>query len=494
MFGAEACPLSQLIGVNEVIKQAVGIIQMELGRATSIVGSYRVLPLLCSRLARGGKSTTLCLIFDELKKQNVQPIFISFNGSTKFRPRRGESQCAAILRVIALEFVDIGDLDSRSLTCNERNLDRYIGEDHPVVLIIDELNALAAPIDEDAGRMLRELFLDKPNRYLLFSSHIPLSFDPPVSCSYSPPSMRGCHVLGFSSCVDIHALRAMSPGCSSLSPSEVTLFGGIPSLIYSVKALGERKPILRFEDRFPPGSLGTDVDLFQQFVASALDGRRRPKLRCFDEFGIYDQEEHMRWPLCYIDCILSAFTLSNYTEFISGHINDLWTSAGTVESGMDLECVIHIAIAFRCLHCLLLCEGGNIFDRVLSWRGIMVPDEYHTLDSIRGYVSSLTTPANTIIFLVPSYAKCPDFDGIILSGGLTCEYQIKLGGGHPEKNPPEGIIQGYLFRGQSARVQSSKPGWNHLSSDDIASLLGYSLRPLVPSSWPVISSGGDCVG
>lgn len=270
-------------------------------------------PLLCSRLARGGKSTTLCLIFEELKKHKICPIFITFNGSSTFLPRQGETQCAAILRMVALQLVDLRGIDAIRIVCNEDYLDDYLGAACPVVLLIDELNALAAPIDEDAGRMLRRLFLDKPNRYLLFSSHVPLNVDP-IASHYIlspdiPPSSRGCHVLDFTPCIDVLALRAMSSKCSSLSPSEVSLYCGIPSLIYSVKALRERTPALRFAERFAPGCLRDDIGLLADFVATILDGFRRPRLRCFEQYGVFGKDERMRWPLCYIECILSAFSL-----------------------------------------------------------------------------------------------------------------------------------------------------------------------------------------
>jgi hypothetical protein len=108
VFGPAACPQNSLIGVDEVLKSAIQIIERELPRITDAAGSYRVPPMIISRLARGGKTTTLCLLFDELQRLEMRPILITFN-TAYFQLRDGESQCQAILRLIASQLVNIGE-------------------------------------------------------------------------------------------------------------------------------------------------------------------------------------------------------------------------------------------------------------------------------------------------------------------------------------------------------------------------------------------------
>jgi hypothetical protein len=274
-FGGEACPTSKLVGANDSVETAVSIIRYELRHQTSCIS--QVPPLLCSRLAGGGKTTLLYLIFDALKQSDIFPIFITFDGSSTFQSRVGESQAQAILRMIALELIDTGDFDPRCLVCNEKALDEYLGS-LPVVLIIDNLNALASPVDQEAARMLRMLFLDRQNRYLVFSSQTPINVDQKDSHFGSStsihPNARGCHVLGFSPCLDLTLLQNMSPSCSDLNPAEVSLYGGIPSLIYSVKnAHREITPSCeRIQLKLQPRKLGSNASLLSSFVASLLDG------------------------------------------------------------------------------------------------------------------------------------------------------------------------------------------------------------------------------
>ena len=58
---------------------------------------------------------------------------------------------------------------SRNLVVDRKALDQHLGEN--VVLLIDELNSLGAPVDGDAAKILREMFLDRSGRFLVFSSH-----------------------------------------------------------------------------------------------------------------------------------------------------------------------------------------------------------------------------------------------------------------------------------------------------------------------------------
>jgi len=75
----------------------------ELKKTTGESGGYRVPPLVMSRLARGGKTTALCLLFDALKAEKVNVILISFNGNNGgdiFQEVEDETQTHAIIRNI----------------------------------------------------------------------------------------------------------------------------------------------------------------------------------------------------------------------------------------------------------------------------------------------------------------------------------------------------------------------------------------------------------
>jgi hypothetical protein len=108
-----------------------------------------------------------------------------------FHTRASIGSSVHILRLIGVQLIDASNIDPTRVICD----DRYL-QDKPVVLIIDELNDLSAPIDHDAGRMLREVFLDKPNRHLVFGSHIYSS-----ECG-SPSISLSSLVMDFSPCLE----------------------------------------------------------------------------------------------------------------------------------------------------------------------------------------------------------------------------------------------------------------------------------------------------
>jgi hypothetical protein len=501
-LGLATCPYDKLIGVADVVNAMLDLLLGELANVTE--SAQRVRPLMISSLARGGKTTILSFLFDALKRDhNIRVIFITFNGSSNFHRRQGESQRDAILRVIATQLVDIGDSDPFNIQCDEDELDNYIGE-LPFVLLVDELNALSAPIDGDAGGMLRRLFLDKKNRYLVFTTHIPISLEPQAShymtSLINPPSPRGCLTVPLPQCMDLVSLKKMSDQCEALTPAEVMLYGGIPSLIYSVKALGEMTPQERFEKKFPPRS-NVDLKLLKLFVLSVVDGVRRIDIAMFDEFSVVPEDNKIRWPLFYIACILKTFEDDEATHAVRENCAALWTYSQTTESGKEWECVLNIAIIFRCLY-QRYCGSDSPFSIVpIGIKPIIMcralPHECRTYTSVLDFVTSVMSLFPCVLVLIPSYSKFPDVDGfVVYRADATTQpsiygYQAKVSRSYPKRNCPEWMGKGFLLRGQSPVMGSLRNGWTYMSRNDVVSLLGYSLLPMYPASWPSYPSSDE---
>lgn len=495
-LGSLTCPLDKLIGVFDNVDKMVWLLLKELGMTTE--GGQRARPLMISRLARGGKTTTLSLLFDKLQMIGVRVISITFNGSCNFQSRPGETQRNAILRVIATQLVDIGNLDPRNIECDEHALDEYIGA-LPFMLLIDDLNSLAAPLDAEAGSMLRRLFLDKHNRCLVFTTHVPMSLEPQASqCmmpSSTPASPHGCLTVPIPLCVNLNSLRNMSVQCESLTPAEVMLYGGIPSLIYSVKAMHEMKPDVRFAKKISSRSC-RDQNMLKSFILSVVDGERRSNIAIFDEFSVVPEEDKIRWPLCYIALILKLFHENEASHAVCDNCDSLSTYAQTTESGKEWECVINIAIIFRCLY-QSFSAGGSPFSIVPS--GIKptvicrtLPSEYNKSFSVKGFIeryfkSSSSFPC--VLVLVPSYFKFPEMDGFVVYWDHTAQpliygYQAKTSRRCPIRRCPDWMEKGFLVRVRSPSKGSLRNGWNYMSEEDVLSLLGYSLLPMYPDSWP----------
>ena len=126
--------------------------------------------------------------------------------------RAGERQLQAILRLV---YAQLRPQHARAqqATSSYVNdavavLDTHLGSKVPVVLLIDELNSLDSMIDAEASQLLKILFLDKPNRYLIFSAHEPMTLVALLTASIGiPDSSRGTRLLELPDCFDLHGLR-----------------------------------------------------------------------------------------------------------------------------------------------------------------------------------------------------------------------------------------------------------------------------------------------
>ena len=493
-LGESTCPYDKLVDVKDVVEKMLCLIRQEI--VVSTKSAQRGRPLMISRLARGGKTTLLSLLFDELKCQNVDVMFITFNGSSNFQSRQGESQRNAILRVIATQLVEIENSDALYIECDEKALDKYIG-DSPFVLLIDELNALAAPVDAEAGRMLRQLFLDKHNRCLVFTTHVPMNVEP-QACHYMatatvPSSPRGCLTVPFHPTLDITSIRKMSDMCSAITPAEVMLYGGIPSLIYSVKVMNEMSPEVRF---FKNNVLHScDPGLLKSFVSSVVRGQRTDALARFDEFSTVSEEDRIRWPLCYIACILKTFELNEATHAVCEYCDSLSKLAQETESGKEWECVLNIAIIFRCLYQAYYGSDSPFSIVPLGTKPTVkcrtLPPEIITLPAVMEQIAIIVNSERTpcLLVLVPSYSKFPDVDGFVVYYDVehelvVCGYQAKTGRGYPKKEAPQEVTRALLLRGKAPAMGSLRKGWEYMSSEYVQQLLGYSLVPMYPHTWP----------
>jgi hypothetical protein len=164
------------------------------------------------------------------RKSQVHPILISFdgNGPSTFKFRKGETQTEAILRLIAIQLGDYAPEQAQNLVVDRLALDNHLGDN--VVLLIDELNGLGAPLDSDAAELLRVMFLDRAGRYLMFTSQCPVSIEGKSNAS---PSQRGVLIVDMSRASSVSELRGMSESCAGLTEQQAAWFGYVPSLIYS---------------------------------------------------------------------------------------------------------------------------------------------------------------------------------------------------------------------------------------------------------------------
>jgi hypothetical protein len=67
---------------------------------------------------------------------------------------------------------------------------------------------------------------------------------------------------------------------------------------------------------------------------------------------------------------------------------------------------------------------------------------------------------------------------------VVCGYQAKTGRAYPKKDAPPEVTRALLLRGKAPAMGSLRRGWWYMSLDDVQHLLGYSLEPMYPDTWP----------
>lgn len=535
-FPFDSCPRDKLVGVESVLTDALKIIIRNAPRQVSTEsGRSRVPPLIYSSLSRGGKSTFLMLLFDRLKSGNfatgsspsagsdsvhiqMAPIIISFNGG--FRRRSGESDLDALLRVIASKLVSLEDSSDacQSIVCDKRELLRHIeltSKVMPVVLLIDELNMLSRPLDEEASIFLKEEFLDKANRYLVYTTHVLFGLDEvklgdslTSSSIYIRISSRGYKTVHQPISYDIKALRSMSDDCRALTSMEAALYGYIPSLIFSVKA-GDVELIDLFKVKWRAINMLNEYNCLQQFIQAVLNGNSNsPTVREFYMFGYVSEQSKVRWPLCYIDLILSSCVENLNIEWIKSLISgvnelveSLKTFAKKESSGFDWEVIVTVGIVLQCLHASLNGSYGPFsiavhckpFGSVVQLR--TMPGEMKTLEEAKKFIDTELAQCkeSTFLILTPAYASFPYFDGFVCykAGGVDrrIAFQLKAGGKAPDKGKAP-VIASWLDK--AVLIRGKAPGkvnasivplkWHYLNGKEVKELLGYSLTSLIQIS------------
>lgn len=135
-------------------------------------------PLVYTSVVRGGKTTFLLLLFEELKRTGYAPIFISFSSPLL---RTDESISHALARYIALQLCDPMSIDHKvDAVVDELELHAHIERTSggkPVVLLIDDLHRLGVSLNAVATLLLTKRWLDQRNRYLVYSSNVPMELD-----------------------------------------------------------------------------------------------------------------------------------------------------------------------------------------------------------------------------------------------------------------------------------------------------------------------------
>lgn len=467
---------------------------------------FRVPPVVLSRLARGGKTTTLSCVVDALQERtSLKTITISFNGQGEaaFQRRQGESQSQAILRLIAAQLVECQPAEAKRLVVDRTYLDDYLGNN--IVLVVDELNRLTQgePPDGEAAALLREMFLDKAGRYLVYSTHVPITVDTAqmsFGSATKDPSDRGIITVNMSLASSVEQLQAL-PDCSALTAYRAAWFGYIPSLVLTAtteERLTGATPARRFRDTVRRPQQEEQLPLLKLFVAQLLSGEREETLNhYFGAFSSIGADGRVSYPLCYVQEILRILCPdSREVRHMLSILEKLQVSTEQEGTGMDMECTVQMAIVLRCLRAHWHGTDSpfdivppNVTPDLIFVR---IPARLRNLAAAKSFIdleiNKYSKP--TLLYIDSASQRFEGVEGLVVytngANNITrFGFQSKAGDDKCVKEiSPDLLDCSYLVRGRvkAARPQPSKQkkGWNYMTVAEVVTLIGTSLQLAMP--------------
>jgi len=174
---------------------------------------------------------------------------------------------------------------------------------------------------------------------------------------------------------------------------------------------------------------------------------------------------------------------------------DLSVLAGRTQTGMDWEIIVQIAILLRCIG-----HPQGVVDVPFLGRCVVleiscetIPVEYTTLADVHVFISNgvNSLAVGTILYLTPQYAKFPDYDLFLVYKATNRLTRVKLIRGYPKHPVPTWIEKAFLIRGNAPERPHLKDEWIYLNKDEMMSLLGVSMAPLYPHTWPNLPQVDD---
>lgn len=493
----------------------------------------RTPPLVYAGHARSGKTTFLFELFDKLKNEGFAPIFLSFQSPNKLST---ESYTSYLLRQIALQMCVPMGTAAQTATINEAALKDHIAKTalgtKGVVLMIDELNQLVYDdaLDNALAQELKDSWLDLENRYLVFTSHIPLDLDPadtsalnlrstgmlqPRSDRTTASSSRRIVTVKHPLCMDTPILTKMFESSAvSITPAQAAVYGGVPSLVYTAMRPGSESLETLFEKSYAKKSMDPEEEklMLREFLGCLVTGLQSTRVKAFYSYGIVPAPGLIHWPIVYIALLLNLFTEGQALGLNTLVHKKLEAYTSRLETGLDWELIVQTAILIQALRAKTLFDVDvaecttatgpfgivNAFERVTRVEVVLLPGCVVDTESALRHMNAhmYKYQAGTILVATPQFAKFPVLDGFVMFKQSNREirtfgYQVKLGRAYPKGKVPTGLEKGFLVRGKAPGSSGSSEEWVYMSDSDIDVLLGASLKSLKPSEWPEQSVEDD---
>jgi hypothetical protein len=516
---ARNCPRELLLESSKGIMRAMSAI--EKWCPSSGLQAARVPPLLYQSMARSGKTTFLWELFHEMKRRDkFAPIYITLNGG--FSPYPDETPTQSIVRLIGLQLAGL-DASVEGVVVDENEVMNVLEKSSkPVVLLVDELNYFGNPVEKRLATFLKAEFLDKRGRYLVATTHVPMSGELGGSNDsiLSGTSGRGYEVAMTPVCLDISEITTTFEECGVLkgddiSRQKVSYFSGMMGLMFSNYT--DYKAETVFRDRLKGFTVVDERKEVAGFLRAMFTGNGEAARPEFARFGTNqniwiagdgDASPRFRWPIVYIFEILRQYPVARRAN--TGRLVEKFVSSLSLPgTGLWFENLITFAVLLRCLQASVDPTEFGPFDIAEEYRrlgGSDVITKFTTIsartvaDADMELLSQLSK-SSAPMFIVgkPSFAGFPTVDLLLyfryyVDGKEVIRkicFQIEEGKKNPKRAVPTQFSEGYLIKGlpaskprgsRSTRTNGGVP-WEHVSEESVARLLGCSLRHMLPKYW-----------
>ena len=462
----------------------------------------RVPPVMITSMARSGKTTLLIEVYRALVADTkFEAILVTFNGQSGFTLRVDESPTVGFCRGLHEQLMGVTNHMAPSVDA----LKDYLAKcTKPLVLLVDELNSLTPDVDTELAILLREEFLDRPNRYLVFTCHHRMPLSEALGSRGIENSPRPSVSIGVPTSLVIADYNAIFGDHRKISPVELAQWGGLCGLAWSIQCTDFNANIYFNErlDHCPPDNLPEDPDTHSAFVKQICSGARHPKMTRYQRYT-YLPSTHLSkegcpiWPLCYIAAFLTSANYPILSQFIASVIKEV--SGMEQGTGIEWQAIVLAAVAIR-IHSASISNlhGHGHVELVVGpvqkdtqFMIVALPREVVDVAGAEAYVRSCVKVGSRSVVL--AYATHPSFkifDGLIIhfdGSDITMRHglQAKQGRTGAGSDVPEGW-RGFLFRGQAPqRKRMAKvSGWVYMTEDQVTNFLPVSLRGLLPGMWP----------
>lgn len=452
---------------------------------------------VASRLSRGGKTVLLRNIYSALRAADYNTMLISFNFvNPGFCRRNGESDCAALYRVIASQLTTDGTYEADSNEeCDWEALSAHIGSKH-FVLLIDEINALGSTISSSLSDILKKYFLDIKGRCIIVTTHVPVYLTG-FRTNYYITMPMGC---------DLKQLQAMHPlgqgdrNCNAITPCAVAYYLGIPSLLY-LAFVGKSTSESSVETRF--AHIGFESNrptaIYAKFVDALLSGDPSSKdLKVYHSLSTIAQDGKILFPLCYVNCIVTRFNHYSVSN-VQRCIQALDYQTGCFKDGKAWETVVSIAMLLRMEDAIHnsakagpfnICSCGWAYGARIHLYNIS-NDAKNTLQAkpqIDDFVSKLEPSCRHLVWCIPQHQGFEQYDGFAIVVDTGCRLQSVIGvqikegrAGAGSRPIPAFVTRSIHLRGHARPTSTHTGKWEYKTQTDLFEFLGYSLSPLLPA-------------